>query len=123
MKWGWRAGAALMITVSVAQFVQAQGLFNLVGIMAHNWGGWGEPGLEIEDWIDEARAYCSDDDICDVRIFEGPGLATHEVPVPEANREGLRWVFRYRSDETPRIVVEEVHGRGGAEPRRWTFEQ
>ena len=81
------------------------------------------PGRYMEDWIDEARAYCSDDDICDVRIFEGPGLATHEVPVPEANREGLRWVFRYRSDETPRIVVEEVHGRGGAEPRRWTFEQ
>ena len=66
MKWVWRAGAALMITVSVAQFVQAQGLFNLVGIMAHNWGVWVEPGLEIEDWIDEARAYCSDDDICDV---------------------------------------------------------
>tara|TARA_A100001037_G_C14824573_1_gene489265 strand:+ start:151 stop:507 length:357 start_codon:yes stop_codon:yes gene_type:complete len=117
-------GAAVVTVVLAAgQVARAQGVFNLVGIMAQNWGVWVEPGLAVEDWIDEARAYCADDDICDVRIFEGPELATHEVPVPEENRAGLRWIFRYRAGETPPIVVEEAHGQGGAEPRTWTFDQ
>ncbi len=115
--------AVLVGAMAIGQTAQAQGVFNLVGIMAQNWGVWVEPGLEMEDWLDEARAYCADDDICDVRIFEGPELATHEVPVPEENRPGLRWIFRYRAAETPPIVVEEAHGQNGAEPRRWTFDQ
>ena len=42
---------------------------------------------------------------------------TRGIPVPEANREGLKWVLRYRRDETPLVVVEEVPGvRGGPHP-------
>ena len=98
-------------------------VFRWVGTTAHAWGAWVTPGAAVEDWVEEAIALCAGEDLCEVNVFEGPELATHEIPVPEANRAGLRWVLRYRRDETPRVVVEEVRAEPGREPRTWTFDK
>jgi hypothetical protein len=98
-------------------------VLNFVGVTAHAWGMWVEPGVDVEDWVEEARGYCAPEQFCEVNVFEGAELATHESPVPEANRAALKWVFTYRHDETPRIMVEEAHTAPGQETRRWTFEE
>lgn len=98
-------------------------VFRWVGTTAHAWGAWVTPGAAVEDWVEEAIALCAGDDICEINVFEGPEHATHEIPVPEANRVGLKWVLRYRHHETPRVVVEEVRAEPGREPRTWTFDQ
>ena len=69
------------------------------------------------------RGYCAGEDVCEVNVFEGTELATHEYPVPDANRAALKWVLLYRHDETPRIVIEEAHAAPGQEKRRWTFDR
>ena len=43
--------------------------------------------------------------------------------MPEANRDGLKWILRYRHDETPRVVVEEVRTEPGRELRTWTLDR
>ena len=93
-----------------------------VGTTSHAWGAWVRPGATVEDWVEQAIALCAGDEICEVNVFEGPDLVTHEIPVPEANRPGLKWVLRYRQDETPSVVVEEAHAEPGSEPRTWTFD-
>jgi len=98
-------------------------VLNFVGVTAHAWGMWVEPDVDVEDWVEEARGYCAPEQFCEVNVFEGAELATHESPVPEANRAALKWVFTYRHDETPRIMVEEAHTAPGQETRRWTFEE
>lgn len=105
-----------------AQQGQPRPVLNWLGVTGHAWGGWVRPGVGVEDWVEDARALCVDEDYCQVNVFEGPELATHEYPVPEANRQGLKWVFTYRHHETPRIVVEEAHATSGGERRRWTFQ-
>ena len=95
---------------------------NWVGVTGHAWGGWVLPGVEVEDWVEDARALCAPEEYCEVNVFEGTELVTHEYPVPEANRRALKWVFLYRHNETPRIVVEEAHATPGGEKRRWTFQ-
>ena len=102
---------------------RARPVLNFVGVTAHAWGTWVGPGVEVEDWVDEARAYCAPEEYCEVNVFEGVEFATHEYPVPEANREALKWVFVYRHTETPRIVVEEAHATPAREKRRWTFQE
>ena len=97
--------------------------FRWVGTTAHAWGAWVTPGAAVEDWIEQAIPLCAGEDICEINVFEGPEHATHEIPVPAANRDGLRWVLRYRRDETPRVVVEEVRAEPGREPRTWTFDR
>ena len=98
-------------------------VLNFVGVTAHAFGGWVHPGGAVEDWVEEARALCAPEDYCEVNVFEGAELATHEYPVPEANQAALKWVFVYQHDETPRIVVEEAHAAPGSEKRRWTFQE
>ncbi len=98
-------------------------VFRWVGTTAHAWGAWVTPGAAVEDWVEQAIALCAGEDFCEINVFEGPEHATHEIPVPEANRDGLRWVLRYRNDETPRVVVEEVRTEPGREPRTWTFDR
>ena len=98
-------------------------VFRWVGTTAHAWGAWVTPGAAVDDWIEQAIALCAGEDVCEINVFEGPEHATHEIPVPEANREGLKWVLRYRRDETPRVVVEEVRTERGREPRTWTFDR
>ena len=98
-------------------------VFQWVGTTGHSWGAWVSPGATVEDWVEQARELCVGDEICQVNVFEGPEHATHEIPVPEANRVGLKWVLRYQHHETPRIVIEEVGGAPGQEPRTWTFER
>ena len=98
-------------------------VFRWVGTTAHAWGAWVTPGASVEDWIEQAIPLCAGEDVCEVNVFEGSEHATHEIPVPEANREGLKWVLRYRRDETPRVVVEEVRAEPGREPRTWTFDR
>ena len=93
-----------------------------VGTTSHAWGAWVPAGATVEDWVEQAIALCAGDEICEVNVFEGPDLVTHEIPVPEANRPGLKWVFLYRQDETPSVVVEEAHAEPGREPRTWTFD-
>ena len=93
-----------------------------VGTTSHAWGAWVPAGATVEDWVEQAIALCTGDEICEVNVFEGPELVTHEIPVPEANRPGLKWVFLYRQDETPSVVVEEAHAEPGREPRTWTFD-
>ena len=34
------------------------------------------------------------EDLCEINVFEGPEHATHQNPVLEASRAGLRWVLR-----------------------------
>ena len=97
--------------------------FRWVGTTAHAWGAWVTPGAAVEDWIEQAIPLCAGEDVCEINVFEGPEHATHEIPVPAANRDGLRWVLRYRRDETPRVVVEEVRTEPGREPRTWTFDR
>jgi len=104
-------------------------VLNFVGVTAHAWGTWVAPGLSVEDWVDEARNFCNQEDwgasplYCEVNVFEGVEFATHVYPVPEENRSALKWVFLYRHDETPRIVIEEAHETPGREKRRWTFDE
>ncbi len=98
-------------------------VFRWVGTTAHAWGAWVTPGASVEDWIEQAIPLCAGEDVCEINVFEGAEHATHEIPVPEANRDSLRWVLRYRRDETPRVVVEEVRREPGAEPRTWTFDR
>ena len=98
-------------------------VFRWVGTTAHAWGAWVTPGAAVEDWVGQAIPLCAGEDLCEINVFEGPELATHEIPVPEANRAGLKWVLRYRRDETPPVVVEEVRAEPGREPRTWTFDR
>ena len=98
-------------------------VFRWVGTTGHAWGAWVTVGASVEDWVEEAIALCAEEDFCQVNVFEGPEHATHEIPVPEANREGLKWVVRYRHRETPRVVVEEVQTEPGRELRTWTFDR
>ncbi len=98
-------------------------VLNFVGVTAHAWGSWVRPGVTVEDWVEEARTLCAPEEYCEVNVFEGGELVTHEYPVPEANLVALKWLFVYQHDETPRIVIEEVHAAPGSEKRRWTFEQ
>ena len=98
-------------------------VFRWVGTTAHAWGAWVTPGASVEDWVEQAIPLCAGEDICEINVFEGPEHATHEIPVPEANRAGLKWVLRYRRGETPRVVVEEVRTEPGREPRTWTFDR
>ena len=93
-----------------------------VGTTSHAWGAWVPAGASVEDWVEQAIALCAGDEICEVNVFEGPELVTHEIPVPEANRPGLKWVLRYQQGETPSVVVEEAHAEPGREPRTWTFD-
>ena len=90
-------------------------VFRWVGTTAHAWGAWVTPGASVEDWVEQAIPLCAGEDVCEINVFEGPEHATHEIPVPEANRAGLKWVLRYRRDETPRVVVD--RGADGAGPR------
>ena len=94
--------------------------FQWVGTTGHSWGAWVTPGATVEDWVSEARDLCVEEEFCEVNVWEGAEHATHEIPVPRANRIGLKWVLRYRHNETPRVVVEEV-GAPGPERRTWTF--
>ena len=98
-------------------------VFRWVGTTAHAWGAWVTPGAAVEDWVEQAIPLCAGEDLCEINVFEGPEHATHEIPVPEANRAGLRWVLRYRRDGTPRVVVEEVRAEPGREPRTWSFDR
>ena len=98
-------------------------VFRWVGTTAHAWGAWVTPGASVEDWVEQAIPLCAGEDVCEINVFEGPEHATHEIPVPEANRAGLKWVLRYRYDQTPRVVVEEMQAEAGREPRTWTFER
>ena len=102
---------------------EEQMVFQPVGVTGHSWGAWVTPGAAVEDWVPRARGLCAEEDLCEVRVFEGPELATHEYPVPEANRAGLKWVFRYQHNETPRIVVEEAGTDPSGERRTWTFKE
>jgi hypothetical protein len=100
-----------------------QPVLHFVGVTAHAWGTWVNPGVEVEDWVEEARGYCAPELFCEVNVFEGAELATHEYPVPQANRDALKWVFTYRHDDTPRMVVEEAYTPPGERKRQWTFEK
>ena len=98
-------------------------VFRWVGTTAHAWGAWVTPGATVEDWVEQAIALCAGEDVCEINVFEGPEHATHEIPVPEANRAGLKWILRYRRDATPSVVVEEVRAEPGRELRTWTFDR
>ena len=98
-------------------------VFRWVGTTGHSWGAWVRAGASVEDWVEQAVALCGEEAICEVNAFDGPEHATHEIPVPEANRDGLKWVLRYRHRETPRVVVEEMQTEPGRELRRWTFDR
>ena len=96
---------------------QQQAQFQPVGVTGHSWGAFVTPGAKVEDWLERAKALCDGEDLCQVNVFEGPELVTHENPVPEANRAGLKWVFVYRHDEDPQVKVEEVGAGGGDETK------
>ena len=98
-------------------------LLNFVGVTGHAWGMWVGSGVAVEEWIEEARRYCESEEYCEVNVFEGAEFATHEYPVPDENRKALKWVFVYRQNETPRIVVEEVHPDQARESRRWIIDK
>ncbi len=98
-------------------------VFRWVGTTAHTWGAWVTPGATVEDWVEEAIALCAGEDLCEINVFDGPEHATHEIPVPEANRAGLKWVLRYQRGSAPRVVVEEVRTEPGRERRTWTFDR
>ena len=98
-------------------------VFRWVGTTAHAWGAWVTPGAAVEDWVEQAIALCAGEDLCEINVFDGPEHATHEIPVPEANRAGLKWILRYRRGGTPRVVVEEVRTEPGHESRTWTFDR
>ncbi len=122
---GLLVGMAAGPSAAAAQGRGAEGepvFLRWVGTTSHAWGAWVPPGATVEDWVEQAIALCAGDEICEVNVFEGSELVTHEIPVPEANRAGLKWVLLYRQDETPRVVVEEAHAEPGREPRMWTFD-
>ena len=98
-------------------------VLNFVGVTGHAWGTWVRPGVEVEDWVEEARGFCAPEAFCEVNVFEGAELATHEHPVPEVNRGALKWVFVYRHYEVPRIVIEEAHEDPARERRRWVVDK
>ena len=116
-----------LATSSVAEAEQNSSrvlpVLNFVGVTGHAWGMWVQPGVEVEDWVDEARGFCVPEEFCEVNVFEGPELATHEYPVPELNRRALKWVFVYRQNVAPRIVIEEVGGSSARAKRRWTIDR
>lgn len=99
-----------------------QVVFQPVGVMGHSWGAFVSPGATVESWVGRAKALCAEEELCQVNVFEGPRHVTHEDPVPEANRAGLRWVFTYRHGGSPQVIVEEARTEPGAKPRRWTFD-
>jgi len=84
---------------------------------------WVGGGVEVEEWTEEVRRYCESEEYCEVNVFEGVEFATHEYPVPDENRKALKWVFVYRQNETPRIVVDEVHPDQTRESRRWIIDK
>jgi hypothetical protein len=119
------AGLLASVAVAPAQ-PSGQGqemMFVPLGTVGHSWGAWVTPGTAVEDWVPRARPLCGEEELCQVNVFEGPELATHEYPVPEANLPGLKWVLIYRHNEKPRVVVEEARAEPGKEKRTWTFEQ
>ena len=122
-------GTAALLCVGGLDVEAGQGeprrppVLNFVGVTGHAWGTWVRSDVEVEDWVEEARGLCAPEEYCEVNVFEGADLATHEYPVPEANRAALKWVFVYRHNETPRIVVEEAHPAPERERRRWTFRE
>ena len=59
-----------------------------VGTTGHAWGAWLPAGASVEDWVEQAVALCGEEEFCEVNVFEGQELVTHEYPVPEANRPG-----------------------------------
>ena len=98
-------------------------VLNFVGVTGHAWGTWVRPGVEVEEWVEEARGFCVSEEFCEVNVFEGAELATHEYPVPEVNRGALKWIFIYRQHEIPRIVIEEAHENPARERRRWVIDK
>ena len=126
----WLLAGIVTIVASVSTAVsatrpviQGERVLNFVGVTAHVWGTWVQPGVTVDEWVDEARAFCVADEGCQVNVFEGPRLATHEHPVPTRNRSALRWVFHYRLGESPAIVIEETSTTPGQDPRRWTVDR
>ena len=98
-------------------------VLNFVGVTGHAWGVWVGGGVEVEEWIEEARGFCEPEEYCEVNVFEGAEFATHEYPIPDENRKALKWVFVYRQDEIPRIVIEEAHQDQTRESRRWIIDK
>ncbi len=96
--------------------------FQPMGTVGHSWGAFVTPGTAVEDWVPRARPLCGKEELCVVNVFDDPELATHENPVPEANRPGWKWVLTYRHNEKPRIVVKEVHPAPDKEKRTWEFD-
>lgn len=135
MKPGWKLlPSVLVVGMAVASAGPARAaqagadgaepvVLRWVGTTAHAWGAWVPAGAAVEDWVDQAVALCAGEDFCEVGVFEGPEHATHEFPVPEANRAGLKWILRYRGGGKPRVEVEEARPEPGREPRTWTFDR
>ena len=125
------AGAVAIFLVCTASLAvkaqqdnsQRRPVLNFVGVTGHAWGTWVHPGVEVEDWGEEARGFCAPEEFCEVNVFEGAEFATHEYPVPEVNRGALKWVFVYRQYEIPRIVIEEAHEDPARERRRWVVDK
>ena len=123
---GWLLVATAAAPASAAQDRAADAeavVLRWVGTTAHAWGAWVTAGASVEGWVEQAIPLCGEEEFCEVNVFDGPEHATHEIPVPEANRAGLKWILRYRHHETPRVVVEEVQAEPGREPRTWTFDR
>ena len=97
--------------------------FAPLGTTGHSWGAWISPGFAVEEWLPRARPLCGQEENCQINVFEGPSLATHENPVPAANLSALKWVVTYRHNETPRVIVEEKRAEPGKEMRRLTFDE
>ena len=47
--------------VSFAEQDRSSGrpVLNFVGVTAHSWGTWVVPGVEVEEWVEEARGFCA----------------------------------------------------------------
>ncbi len=95
---------------------------HIVGLTGLSFGAWIEPETKMEDWVQMARFVCQGEEFCKMNVFDDPELATHVDPVPEENREALKYVFTYQQGETPPIVVREAHPDEGQERREWTFD-
>ncbi|MEM6703215.1 MAG: PQQ-binding-like beta-propeller repeat protein [Acidobacteriota bacterium] len=107
----------------LAQAERAPTQFVPLGTTGFSWGAWINPGAPVEEWLPRARPLCGEEELCQVNVFEGPELATHEEPVPAANLRGLKWVATFRHGQTPRVVVEEFRAEPGQEKRRLTFDE
>ncbi len=89
-------GTAALLCVGGLDVEAGQGeprrppVLNFVGVTGHAWGTWVRSDVEVEDWVEEARGLCAPEEYCEVNVFEGADLATHEYPVPEANRAALK---------------------------------